>query len=134
MKPTFLVALAAAATSIFAAGAAPAQKPRASVATPVRLPPATCRIWYRNLPADRQPPPTDCRTARRQAAIIGGEVIPGNREAGGAFRISDWDERYRRDVEARERRDETRDRAERDRDWRDGAINDRDWREDVEPW
>jgi len=126
MKPKCLVALVAAAAAIVTVGAAPAQKPRPLAAAPLLLPPAICRIWYRGLPADRQPAPTECRTARRQAAITGGQVIPGNREAGGAFRISGWDERYRRQFEARERRDEARDRLERDREWRDGSINDRD--------
>lgn len=36
---------------------------------PGHLPPAgACRVWYDNLPAGRQPPPTSCREAERIAA------------------------------------------------------------------
>jgi hypothetical protein len=125
---------------IFAVPAA-AQKQRPVARAPIArapvavAPPSTCRIWYRDLPPEQQPRPTDCRSARRQAAITGGEVLVGSAEPGGAFRFSgDWDARYRRDVERREARDEERNRRDRDRDWRDGTWNDRDWRDDLEPW
>ena len=113
---------------------AAAEKPRAHIAAPVRLPPpALCRIWFRGLPADQQPRPTDCRTARRQAAISGGQVIVGSGEPGGAFRFDDSADRYRRETEARDARERERYLRDRDRDWRDGTWNDRDWHDEVEP-
>ena len=108
---------ALAATFLAALSTAPAagQPRRApSVADDPQLPPALCRVWHRGLPADRQPPPTDCATARRQAAITGGEVIATRTEPGGAFRFSDSADRYRRDADAareRDRQRELRDRA-----------------------
>lgn len=59
----FVLALAAAPTLVFAQGGArekDAPVPKAS------LPPAgMCRIWLDNVPAARQPAPTDCPTAIR---------------------------------------------------------------------
>jgi hypothetical protein len=122
----FAVAVAAPGAAWAQLGAAPAPR--------VQLPPELCRIWYRGVPVERQPPPMDCRAARRQAAISGGLVIAARSETGGALRIGDWDERYRRDTEIRDAREQARSRRDRDRDWRDGTWNDRDWRDDIEPW
>jgi hypothetical protein len=106
--------LAATVLAALSAPPAAAQPRRApSVADDPQLPPATCRVWHRGLPADRQPPPTDCATARRQAAITGGEVIATRTEAGGAFRFSDSADSYRRETDARRERERERERRER---------------------
>ena len=107
-------ALAAAALAALSAAPAAAQSRRApSVADDPQLRPATCRVWHRGLPADRQPPPTDCATARRQAAITGGQLIVGRTEPGGAFRFSDSADSYRRETDARRERERERERRER---------------------
>jgi hypothetical protein len=129
----FLASMAGLALAFSLAVPAAGLAQRTAPAPRVQLPPELCRIWYRGVPAERQPQPMDCRAARRQAAISGGIVIAARSEAGGALRIGDWDERYRRDTEARDVREQERARRDRDRDWRDGTWNDRDWREDVEP-
>lgn len=43
---------------------------------PDRVPPrGTCRVWFRDLPPDRQSPPMSCAKARRDAGDWGGMVI-----------------------------------------------------------
>ena len=121
-----------AAAGLAVAGAGPvaaAPKPHAPAASArVILPPTLCRIWFRGLPADQQPRPMDCRAARRQAAISGGQVIVGNAEPGGAFRFDESADRYRREANARSA--EEQERSLRDRDWRDRTSNAHDWRDD----
>ena len=121
-------ALALAAPAVGQAGPNPAatERPRSPQQAPSRLPPPVlCRVLVPGLPPERQPPPMDCDTARRQAAIAGGEVVVGTREPGGALRISVSDERYRRDQAARDALEEARSRGDRDREWRDGTWDDR---------
>ena len=111
LKP--FLAIAATGTALLGSPAA-AQAPQAPAAARVpAIPPPLCRVWQRGLPADRQSPPTDCATARRQAAITGGQLIVGSGEPGGAFRVSEWPDRYRRDADAARERDRQREARER---------------------
>ena len=41
-----------------------------------------CRVWYDGRPPGRQPAPTDCTTAERQAARTGGRVVYGTAKVG----------------------------------------------------
>jgi hypothetical protein len=112
LKP-FLAVVATGAALLGAPAAAQAPRTPAD-ARVAAIPPPLCRVWQRGLPADRQTPPTDCATARRQAAITGGQLIVGSGEPGGAFRVSEWPDRYRREadrIDARDREREARDRA-----------------------
>ncbi len=60
--------------------AAPAAAQRGPQGVPPgHLPPAgMCRVWYDGQPPGHQPGPTDCATARQEAARTGGRVIYGD--------------------------------------------------------
>lgn len=67
-----------------------------------------CRVVYDNLPSDRQPPPTDCDSARRIAETTRGRLVyvqPGRVDR----RDDRWDDR----------RDDRRGRRDRDDRWDD---------------
>ena len=82
-------------------------------------PPGECRVWYDDRPPGRQPPPTSCGAARREAYRTDGRVIYGSDQ-----RRDDWDrdDDKRRDRHDDKRRDRDDDkRRDRDVDWdRDG--------------
>lgn len=84
-----------------------------------------CRILVPGLPPERQPPPLGCDAARRQAPIVGGEVVVVGRETRDSLRFNVADERYSRDQAVRDAREEARSRLDRDREWRDGTWDDR---------
>lgn len=71
-------------------------------------PPGMCRIWIDGVPPGRQPRPTDCATARRQAPR-NGRVIYG--------RDTRYGDRDRNDCAWYERRCDDDDRRRRDDDW-----------------
>ena len=117
-----------------AATAQPQNRPSSPEAAAVpEAPPTMCRIWHRGVPADRQPPPTDCATARRQAAITGGEVTIGRTEFGGPLRVNDWPDRFRQEANARHELDRQRELRDRAIDQRIRDHLDRHWDED-EDW
>lgn len=88
---------------------------------PGHVPPAgMCRAWLDGVPAGRQPRPTDCGTARAQAARYGGVVIYGddydrNGKAKGKYKKAKKHDRYD-DGYGRRDRDDDRDDDRRDRD------------------
>ena len=64
---------------VFLAAAPLAAQSRDSIAPEHRPPPGMCRIWLNDVPANRQPEPTDCPTAIRKRppngrVIFGDEV------------------------------------------------------------
>ena len=115
MKPVLPRILLAGVGLLAGAGVAQAQ----GIPNGHMPPPGECRVWYPDRPAGRQPPPTDCWNAERQADRYGGRVIYGGREGHG-------DDRWERD---RDRYDERweRDRHRDDNHW---ERSDREYRDD----
>jgi hypothetical protein len=68
-----------------------------------------CRVVYDNLPANRQPPPTDCDSARRIAETTRGRLVYIQNGRVQQRRDDDWDRRND------DRWDRDRDRRDRDR-------------------
>jgi hypothetical protein len=68
---------------VFLAAAPLAAQSRDSIAPEHRPPPGMCRIWLNDVPANRQPEPTDCPTAIRKrppnGRVIFGEEVRRNR-------------------------------------------------------
>lgn len=67
---------------VFLAAAPLAAQSRDSIAREHRPPPGMCRIWLDDVPANRQPEPTDCPTAIRRrppnGRVIFGEEVRRN--------------------------------------------------------
>lgn len=98
-------ALAVGAALVVAGSSADAQLRRSSTVTypdAQTLPAGMCRIWIEGLPANRQPAPTDCDTARRtqprNSRIIYGTRRPtnvyGNRDPRSIPGTPQYDPRY----------------------------------------
>lgn len=98
-------ALAVGAAMLLAGPSADAQLRRTSTTVPegASLPSGTCRIWIDGVPANRQPAPTDCDTARRtqprNSRIIYGNSrsssrVYGNRDPRAIPGTPQYDPRY----------------------------------------
>ena len=89
---------------VFAASAPATAQLRRTTTIPdaSTLPAGTCRVWIDGVPADRQPAPTDCETARRNrprdSRIIYGAQRPtnvyGNRDPRSIPGTGQYDPRY----------------------------------------
>lgn len=79
----YAVALGAA---LFAASPAHAQLRRSTTTYPdaQTVPAGMCRVWINGLPASRQPGPTDCETARRNAPA-NSRIIYGTQSRGAVY-------------------------------------------------
>jgi hypothetical protein len=74
---TALLALAISLVPAFAEAQYSSRNSRSAVPRGHEPPAGMCRVWLDNVPPGRQPAPTDCTTAERQAARHGGTVLYG---------------------------------------------------------
>ena len=121
---TFTAAALGLASLFVTAGAAAAQARGPAKVPRGQLPPAgMCRVWYDGVPPGRQPAPTSCRAAERQAGR-NARVIYGpstdRRDERYDRRDDRRDDRYDRRDDRRDDRDDRRDGG-----WGTGGVWDR---------
>ena len=59
------IAVGAVVFAVSAPASAQLRRTTTTIPDASTLPAGTCRVWIDGVPADRQPAPTDCETARR---------------------------------------------------------------------
>jgi hypothetical protein len=97
-KFRFAVTVGAALVAISATAEAQLAGRVAAIPSSQQIPAGMCQIWIQGVPANRQPAPTDCNTARRNApansrVIYGSNQtqsgVYGNRTPGGVYGSTD---------------------------------------------